>query len=84
MKLILIILDQLWFICQAAIGNTGTHIIQCHGDCDPVVPFKFGQITSSLIKKFAVNIEFKTYPGMMHTSCDEVTYAPPPHYWDAC
>lgn len=56
---------------QAALGNVDTHILQCHGDCDPVVPFKFGQITSSLIKKFAKNIEFKSYPGMMHSSCDE-------------
>uniref|UniRef100_A0A2P2HZW1 palmitoyl-protein hydrolase n=1 Tax=Hirondellea gigas TaxID=1518452 RepID=A0A2P2HZW1_9CRUS len=56
---------------QAALGNTATPILQCHGDCDPVVPFKFGQLTSSLIKKFAGNLEFKTYKGMMHSSCDE-------------
>uniref|UniRef100_A0A0P4WH48 palmitoyl-protein hydrolase n=1 Tax=Scylla olivacea TaxID=85551 RepID=A0A0P4WH48_SCYOL len=56
---------------QAAIGNTGAPILQCHGDCDPIVPYKFGQITSQIIKKFAGNIEFKTYRGMMHSSCDE-------------
>ncbi|XP_069977505.1 acyl-protein thioesterase 1 [Penaeus vannamei] len=56
---------------QAAISNTGSPILQCHGDCDPIVPYKFGQITSQLIKKFAGNIEFKTYRGMMHSSCDE-------------
>ncbi|XP_042216231.1 acyl-protein thioesterase 1-like isoform X2 [Homarus americanus] len=56
---------------QAAISNTGSPIIQCHGDCDPIVPYKFGQITSQLIKKFAGNIEFKTYRGMMHSSCEE-------------
>lgn len=55
---------------QAAIGNTGTPILQCHGDCDPIVPYKFGQITSQLVKKFAGNIEFKTFRGMMHSSCD--------------
>ncbi|KAG0718382.1 Acyl-protein thioesterase 1 [Chionoecetes opilio] len=56
---------------QAAIGNTGIPILQCHGDCDPIVPYKFGQITSQIIKKFAGNIEFKTYRAMMHTSCEE-------------
>lgn len=54
-----------------AVGNTGTHILQCHGDCDPVVPYKFGQITSLLIKKFAGNIDFKTYVGLGHSSNDE-------------
>ncbi|XP_050699983.1 acyl-protein thioesterase 1-like isoform X2 [Eriocheir sinensis] len=57
---------------QAAISNTGAPILQCHGDCDPIVPYKFGQITSQIIKKFAGNIEFKTYRGMMHSSCEEV------------
>ncbi|KAK4316242.1 hypothetical protein Pmani_012577 [Petrolisthes manimaculis] len=56
---------------QAAIGNTGSPILQGHGDCDPIVPYKFGQITSQLIKRFAGNIEFKTYRGMMHASCEE-------------
>ncbi|KAF2356337.1 Phospholipase/carboxylesterase/thioesterase [Trinorchestia longiramus] len=55
---------------QGATGNTEMAILQCHGDCDPVVPYKFGQITSCLIKKFAPNIDFKTYPGMMHSSCE--------------
>lgn len=56
---------------QAAVGNTGMAILQCHGDCDPIVPYKFGQITSQIIKKFAGNIEFKTYRGMMHSSSEE-------------
>lgn len=60
-------------LLQAAIGNTGAPILQCHGDCDPIVPYKFGQITSQIIKKFAGNIEFKTYRGMMHSSCEEVS-----------
>ncbi|MPC16012.1 Acyl-protein thioesterase 1 [Portunus trituberculatus] len=61
---------------QAAVGNTGAPILQCHGDCDPIVPYKFGQITSQIIKKFAGNIEFKTYRGMMHSSCDEAESQP--------
>ena len=57
---------------QSAVGNKNSPVLQCHGDCDPVVPYKFGQITSLLLKKFVTNVEFKTYKGMAHSSCDEV------------
>ena len=46
-------------------------ILQCHGDCDPVVPTKWGQMTSVLLKKFLKNHEFKTYRGLAHSSSDE-------------
>lgn len=47
-------------------------IIQCHGDCDPIVPLKWGQLTASILKSFAKNIELKTYRGLMHSSSDMV------------
>ncbi|KAJ8924544.1 hypothetical protein NQ315_000692 [Exocentrus adspersus] len=46
-------------------------IFQCHGDCDPVVPYKWGQMTASVLKSMLKNVEFKTYRGLMHTSSDE-------------
>lgn len=59
---------------QAAVGNKDIAYLQCHGDCDPVVPYKWGQATSTLLKQFLKNAEFKTYRGMMHASSDEVRY----------
>lgn len=54
-----------------AIGNRNTPLIQCHGDCDPIVPYRWGQMTASLLKQFMTQTEFKTYRGMMHTSSEE-------------
>jgi lysophospholipase II len=61
-------------LTQAALGNKDIPYLQCHGDCDPVVPYKWGQATSTLLKQFLKNTEFKTYRGMMHGSSDEVKY----------
>ncbi|XP_046992952.1 acyl-protein thioesterase 1 [Schistocerca americana] len=55
----------------AAVANKDIPYIQCHGDCDPIVPYKWGQMTASLLKQFLRQIEFKTYRGMMHSSSDE-------------
>ncbi|KAL1517343.1 hypothetical protein ABEB36_001118 [Hypothenemus hampei] len=46
-------------------------VFQCHGDCDPVVPYKWGQMTSSALKTLLKNHEFKSYKGLMHSSSDE-------------
>lgn len=46
-------------------------ILQCHGDCDPVVPYKFGQMSSSMLKAFMKNSQFITYRGMSHSSSDD-------------
>ncbi|RVE46190.1 hypothetical protein evm_009148 [Chilo suppressalis] len=45
-------------------------IYQAHGDCDPVVPFKWGQMTASFLKTFMKNIEFNTYQGLTHSSSE--------------
>ncbi|XP_073968624.1 acyl-protein thioesterase 1 isoform X2 [Rhodnius prolixus] len=55
----------------AAIGNKATPIVQCHGDCDPLVPYKWGQMTASLLKQFTAKSEFKTIKGLGHSSNDE-------------
>lgn len=58
------------FPAEAA-GNLSTPLLQCHGDCDPIVPYKWGQMTATLLKQFMSQTEFKTYRGMMHTSSEE-------------
>lgn len=40
-------------------------------DCDPVVPYKFGQMSSSVLKTFMKNIVFTSYRGLSHSSSDE-------------
>ncbi|CAG9793864.1 unnamed protein product [Diatraea saccharalis] len=45
-------------------------IFQAHGDCDPVVPYKWGQMTASFLKTFMKNIEFNTYQGLTHSSSE--------------
>ena len=42
--------------------------MQAHGDCDPVVPYRWGQLTSTNVKLFVKNHEFKTYKGLSHSS----------------
>ncbi|XP_030766135.1 acyl-protein thioesterase 1 [Sitophilus oryzae] len=49
----------------------GVPILQCHGDCDPVVPYKWGQMTASALKALTTNSDFKSYRGLMHNSNDE-------------
>lgn len=65
---------SLWFpFFQEAVGNKNIPVLQCHGDCDPIVPYKWGQATATLLKQFMTHTEFKTYRGVMHTSSDEVS-----------
>jgi len=56
---------------KLAKGNKDIPYLQCHGDCDPVVPYKWGQMTASTLKQFIKQIEFKSFQGMMHCSSDE-------------
>jgi len=67
-------------IGDAALVNKDIPFLQAHGDCDPVVPYKWGQLTSQILreilpkhefKTYKVIHEFKTYKGMMHSSSDE-------------
>jgi len=51
--------------------NVNIPYLQAHGDCDPVVPYKWGQLTSTLLKSMLPNHQFKTYKGMMHSSSEE-------------
>lgn len=48
--------------------NAEVAVLQAHGDCDPVVPYRWGQLTSTALKGFLKNHEFKTYKGLAHSS----------------
>lgn len=52
-------------------ANQSTQILQCHGQDDSLVAHSFGKMTSELIRSFDPNIQFKTYAGMDHSSCDQ-------------
>ncbi|KAF3822461.1 hypothetical protein GH733_007835 [Mirounga leonina] len=54
--------------------NRDISILQCHGDCDPLVPLMFASLTAEKLKTLVnpVNVTFKTYEGMKHSSCQQV------------
>ena len=52
----------------APAANRAVPTLQAHGDCDPVVPYRWGQLTSTTLKSFMGNHEMKTYKGLAHTS----------------
>lgn len=61
---------------QGPIGgvNRDISILQCHGDLDPLVPLMFGSLTAEKLKTLVnpANVTFRTYAGMMHSSCQQV------------
>jgi lysophospholipase-2 len=56
---------------EAAVGNKETPFLQCHGDCDPLVAFKWGIGTAEMLRRLVKSVEFKTYGGLGHSSCEE-------------
>ncbi|XP_064409740.1 acyl-protein thioesterase 1 isoform X2 [Latimeria chalumnae] len=52
-------------------ANKDIHVLQCHGEADPLVPLLFGSLTHEKLKSIInpANVSFKTYPDMMHSSC---------------
>uniref|UniRef100_A0A803W387 Acyl-protein thioesterase 1 n=1 Tax=Ficedula albicollis TaxID=59894 RepID=A0A803W387_FICAL len=54
--------------------NKDIAVLQCHGDCDPLVPVMFGSLTVEKLKTMInpANVTFKTYSGMMHSSSLEI------------
>lgn len=65
-----------WYPLHKQIGdvseaNKETPFLQAHGDCDPVVPYKWGQLTSQKLREILPRHEFKSYKGMMHSSSEE-------------
>ena len=56
-------------------ANKDIHVLQCHGDADPLVPFMFGSQTAEKMKSLInpANITFKSYRGLPHSACPEVS-----------
>ncbi|XP_059851932.1 acyl-protein thioesterase 1-like isoform X1 [Delphinus delphis] len=46
---------------------------RCHADLGPLVPLMFGSLTAERLKTLVnpANVTFKTYGGMMHSSCEQ-------------
>uniref|UniRef100_A0A3B3XKB0 Acyl-protein thioesterase 1 n=1 Tax=Poecilia mexicana TaxID=48701 RepID=A0A3B3XKB0_9TELE len=53
--------------------NKDMHVLQCHGDSDPLVPFVFGAQTAEKMKSLInpANVTFKSYRGLPHSACPE-------------
>ncbi|MBZ3882969.1 Transcription elongation factor A protein 1 [Sciurus carolinensis] len=56
--------------------NRDISVLQCHGDCDPLVPLMFGSLTVEKLKTLVnpANVTFKIYEGMMHCSCQQLVF----------
>ncbi|XP_070708958.1 acyl-protein thioesterase 1-like isoform X2 [Pempheris klunzingeri] len=54
-------------------ANKDMHVLQCHGDSDPLVPYIFGHQTAERMKSLVnpANVTFKTYRGLPHSACPE-------------
>uniref|UniRef100_A0A8C5MGC7 palmitoyl-protein hydrolase n=1 Tax=Leptobrachium leishanense TaxID=445787 RepID=A0A8C5MGC7_9ANUR len=72
---------------QAASGvNQELSILQCHGEADPMLPVRFGSLTSEKLKSLLnpTKVQFKTYPGVLHSTtpihgfCFGFFFLPPP------
>ena len=46
-------------------------IFLAHGDSDPIVAYKFGQLSANMLKQFMKHSSLKTYRGLTHQSCPE-------------
>ncbi|XP_053715610.1 acyl-protein thioesterase 1-like [Synchiropus splendidus] len=57
----------------ASSSNKEMHVLQCHGDADPLVPFAFGSSTAEMMKTLISpsNYTFKSYRGLPHSTCPE-------------
>ncbi|KAI1304897.1 Acyl-protein thioesterase 1 [Halotydeus destructor] len=52
-------------------ANKDIAILQCHGQVDTIVPIKWGDMSASIIKTMTSKSEFKSYPGLAHSSSEE-------------
>lgn len=48
------------------VSSCTTPILQVHGEADDVVKFERGKQTLEILKKYAKEIQWKSYPGMGH------------------
>jgi len=50
-------------------ANAKTPVLMCHGEKDPVVKTIFGQKSAEILKQAGVSIDWRTFKGMMHSTC---------------
>ncbi|XP_050431441.1 acyl-protein thioesterase 2-like isoform X2 [Adelges cooleyi] len=51
---------------DAASSNENTPTLHCHGTDDPVIPFRWGQITSDVMSDLNPKYVFNVYEGLKH------------------
>ncbi|KAI8579892.1 hypothetical protein K450DRAFT_239591 [Umbelopsis ramanniana AG] len=56
---------------MASDANKKTPIFMGHGDIDPVVQFAYGSQSAAALKAKGYNVDFHSYPGVVHTASDE-------------
>ncbi|XP_025198651.1 acyl-protein thioesterase 1-like [Melanaphis sacchari] len=56
---------------EAAINNTNTPMLQCHGTEDPVIYHKWGKLMADTLSEMNPKHEFKSYEGLMHAVNDQ-------------
>lgn len=52
-------------------NNVKTPLFQCHGERDPVIKYDYGLKTQELLRKKNINVTFKSYAEMGHSTCTE-------------
>ncbi|KAM5348870.1 hypothetical protein ACJ41O_008693 [Fusarium nematophilum] len=52
-------------------ANRQTPVIMYHGDMDPVVNVKRGELSYEMLKELGYDVTWKIYPGMQHSACLE-------------
>lgn len=48
--------------------NKSVPVLMCHGEADMVVDVNWGRLSSELLKGHGVDVNWKTYPGMGHST----------------
>ncbi|KAG2185296.1 hypothetical protein INT44_002086 [Umbelopsis vinacea] len=56
---------------MASDANKKTPIFMGHGDIDPVVQYAYGSQSAAALKAKGYNVDFHSYPGVVHTASDE-------------
>lgn len=52
-------------------AKVSTPILQCHGEADETVPVSRGRLTNDILRKYADDLQFRTYSGMGHEATIE-------------
>ena len=45
--------------------------VQCHGEADEVVPVSRGKMANEILRKYADDLQFRTFAGMGHEATME-------------